>query len=134
MALRERIADGFEAAVPLGLLRTACRCCCLPAVLAGAWLASARANTISSTGDLRSDATLLSCGLGCTLGPGDSDSDFAQWAVVVRDFRVSTASTMQAIFSYGGGVNGQGEVIGQGGFERRYSGGRIHRSWQFGGG
>src|SRR6266567_4822787 len=81
-------------------------------------LALAHAGTTSFTGDLRNDATFVSCGLGCTLDAGSSDGDFAQWAAVVRDFHVGTASTMQAItFSYGGGTNGQGTVIPQGGFE-----------------
>jgi hypothetical protein len=73
---------------------------------------SNRADTVSFTGDLRTDATLLSRGFGCTLGPGNSDGDFAQWAAVLRDFTVSSASAMQAVtFSYGGGINGQGTVI-----------------------
>jgi len=76
------------------------------------------AAVISFTGNLQSDATVLACGSGCTLGPGNSDSDFAQWAAVVRTFAVVVTSTMQAItFSYGGGVNGQGAAIPQGGFE-----------------
>ena len=44
--------------------------------------------------------------------------DYAQWAAVVRTFSVIAPSTMQAItFSYGGGVNGAGTTILQGGFE-----------------
>ncbi len=79
----------------------------------------ASASTIYSfTGDLRSNATFSSCGTGCTLGPSNSDGDYAQWAAAVLDFTVTTASTMDAItFSYGGGVNGNGTVIPEGGFE-----------------
>jgi hypothetical protein len=78
----------------------------------------ASASVISFTGNLRTDATFTSCGTGCTLGPGNTDADFAQWAAVVRTFHVGTPSTMQAItFSYGGGTNGAGMNIGQSGFE-----------------
>ena len=90
----------------------------IAALWAGVWLASAQAGTISFTGNLRTDATVISCGSGCTLGASDPDSAFAQWAAVVRAFTVSQTSTMQAItFSYGGGVNGLGTAIAQGGFE-----------------
>ncbi len=79
---------------------------------------SARAETISFTGTLRTDASVISCGGGCTLGPADDDGSFAQWAAVVNDFTVSETSMMEAItFSYGGGVNGAGQTIAQGGFE-----------------
>jgi hypothetical protein len=55
----------------------------------------------SFTGDLRTDATFISCGSGCTLGAGNSDSDYAQWAAVQRGFSVAASSTVQAItFSY----------------------------------
>jgi hypothetical protein len=94
------------------------RPCLLPATLLVAWLTPTLASTVSFTGDLRTDATFTSCGSGCTLAPADSDSDFAQWAAVVGDFHVATTSTMEAItFSYGGGTNGQGTVIPEGGFE-----------------
>lgn len=90
--------------------------------LIGIWLlpASVDAATLvfSFTGNLRTDATFVSCGEGCTLGPANPDSDYAQWAAVVRDFHVTNASAMQAItFSYGGGVNGAGMTIAEGGFE-----------------
>jgi hypothetical protein len=90
----------------------------LPLALAGIWPSPARANTISFTGDLRSDANFIACGSGCTLMPGNTDGDYAQWAAVAKAFHVATASTMEAItFSYGGGTNGQGTPIAQGGFE-----------------
>lgn len=77
----------------------------------------ASASTISFTGNLRTDATVIDCGPGCTLGAGDSDADYAQWAAVVDLVHVSTTSTLQAItFSYGGGVNGAGTNIPEGGF------------------
>src|ERR1035438_8488936 len=41
---------------------------------------------LSFTGNLRTDATFTSCGSGCTLGPTNSDGDYAQYAAVVRDF------------------------------------------------
>lgn len=78
------------------------------------------ASTISYVENLRTDATVTSCGSGCTLGAGNSDEDYAQYAAVVEDFTVSAASTMTAIsFSYGGGVNGNGNgtTIAEGGLE-----------------
>jgi len=72
----------------------------------------------SFTGNLRTDANVTGCGDACTLGGANSDGDYAQWAAVVRDFHVSSPSTMTAItFSYGGGTNGHGTIIPQGGFE-----------------
>ena len=77
-----------------------------------------QADIQSFTGDLRADATFISCGSGCTLGAGNSDSDYAQWAAVERDFTVAASSMVQAIsFSYGGGTNGNGTAIAPGGFE-----------------
>ncbi len=88
------------------------------AVLAGGIGQSQAGTIVSFTGDLRADATFLSCGSGCTLGITNSDSDYAQWAAVQRSFTVASTSTVQAItFSYGGGINGNGQSIGQGGFE-----------------
>src|SRR5262245_7524157 len=84
------------------------------------WLAcgTARADTISFTGNIRSDATFTGCGSASNLGPRNSDGDYAQWAAVVRSFHLSAASKVEAItFSYGGGTNGAGQVILQGGFE-----------------
>jgi hypothetical protein len=73
---------------------------------------------LSFTGDLRTDATFTSCGDGCTLDTGSLDFDYAQWAAVERDFNVPVSSTVQAItFSYGGGINGSGTSIAEGGFE-----------------
>jgi hypothetical protein len=91
---------------------------CLPTVLlAWVWLAPALADTISFTGNLRTDATFLSCGPGCTLGSGNTDADFAQWAAVGREFNVNVTSVVQAItFSYGGGTNAAGAAIPQGSF------------------
>ena len=87
-------------------------------ILAVIAVRSASADTISFAGNLRDDANVTSCGSGCTLGPSNPDSDYAQWAAVVDSFTVSTASGMQAVtFSYGGGVNGAGTTIAQGGFE-----------------
>lgn len=91
----------------------------LPIVLlVAAFAPSALASTISYTGNLRSDADFTSCGTGCTLGAGDTDSDYAQYAAVVESFTLSAASTVQVVsFSYGGGTNGNGTVIAEGGLE-----------------
>jgi hypothetical protein len=91
-----------------------------PLILAGIainllmWLAHpANADTFSFTGDLRADATFLPPD-----PPPFTDGDYAQFAAVVRTFNVSSTSLMEAItFSYGGGTNGNGMVIAQGGFE-----------------
>jgi hypothetical protein len=79
----------------------------------------AKADTIISfTGDLRSDANVIDCGSGCTLGAGNSDGDYAQWAALVVAFNVPVNETVQIVtFSYGGGTNGNGAVIPQGGLE-----------------
>src|SRR5271157_4934764 len=87
-------------------------------VLAALALPMAKAETISFVGNLRTDANVTACGPSCTLGPFNTDADFAQWAAVVDDFTVTGSSTMKAVtFSYGGGVNGAGHTIAQGGFQ-----------------
>src|SRR5947207_15941072 len=64
----------------------------------------ARASILFYSGDLRTDATVLDCGLGCTLGPADSDDSFAQFAALVTNFSVSTAGPVEAItYGFGGG-------------------------------
>jgi hypothetical protein len=94
---------------------------CLLAMVAGVLAVGTgqlQADILSFTGDLRTDATFNSCGIGCTLDAGNSDFDYAQWAAVERDFTVAASSTVQAItFSYGGGTNGNGMPIAPGGFE-----------------
>lgn len=94
---------------------------CLLAMVAGVLAAGTgqlQADILSFTGDLRTDATFISCGFACTLDAGNSDSDYAQWAAVERNFTVATSSSVQAItFSYGGGTNGNGMAIGADGFE-----------------
>jgi len=78
----------------------------------------ARAGVLFFSGDLRTDATVLDCGSGCTLGPADSDGDFAQWAAVVANFTLSTSGPVQAItYSYGGGVSLGGHAVAAGGLE-----------------
>src|SRR5437879_6498129 len=90
----------------------------LSVLLLGVWVQPVTAGPISFTGNLRTDATFTNCGSGCTLGPGNTDGEYAQYAAVVRTFHVASASPMQAItFSYGGGVNGAGTTILQGGLE-----------------
>ncbi len=64
----------------------------------------ASAGVLSFSGNLRTDATVLDCGPGCTLTPASADSDFAQWTAAVYTFSVPTPSLMQAITtSYAGG-------------------------------
>lgn len=87
-------------------------------LFAGLCEQAGRADTISFTGNLRSDANFTDCGAGCKLGPTNTDGDYAQWAAVAKTFHVGIASTMEAItFSYGGGANGNGKVIARNGFE-----------------
>lgn len=75
-------------------------------------ITGAQATVLSFTGNLGTDATFL------PPVPSPTDGDYAQWAAVVEPFHVSTTSTMEAItFSYGGGTNGNGAVIAEGGFE-----------------
>ncbi len=82
------------------------------------WNPCAIAETISYTGDLRTDANFTACGSGCTLGSSNTDFDYAQWAAVSYSFNVPVASSMTAVtFSYGGGVNGAGVAIPEGGLE-----------------
>jgi hypothetical protein len=81
-------------------------------------IASASPVVFSFAGNLRTNANVIGCGSGCTLDTSNTDGDFAQWAAVANDFTVSTTSSVEAItFSYGGGVNGAGQTIAQGGFE-----------------
>lgn len=100
--------------MPRSLLQSA-----LPVVLlVAAFAPSALASTISYTGNLRTDANVTSCGAGCTLGSADTDADYAQYAAVVESFTLFAASTVQITsFSYGGGTNGNGVVIAEGGLE-----------------
>ncbi|MGA2433922.1 MAG: DVUA0089 family protein [Bryobacteraceae bacterium] len=76
------------------------------------------ANVIFLSGNLRTDATVTSCGAGCTLGPSNTDGDYAQFAAVVDDFTVYTPTTMEAItYGYGGGTSLTGPVVPAGGLE-----------------
>jgi len=78
----------------------------------------ASASTLFFSGNLRTDANVVSCGQGCTLGAANSDYDYAQWAAVVDSFAVTTTSTMAAItYSYAGGVSRTGAVVAAGGLE-----------------
>jgi hypothetical protein len=77
-----------------------------------------KAGTIFFSGDLRTDATVVDCGSGCTLGPSNTDGDYAQWAAVVKTFVVNSASAMQAVtYSYGGGMSQTGPIVTAGGLE-----------------
>jgi hypothetical protein len=79
---------------------------------------AAHAGVISFVGNLRTDANFTACGDLCTLGAGNTDGDYAQWAAFSANFAVPVTSTMTGIsFSYGGGTNGNGALIAQNGFE-----------------
>lgn len=70
------------------------------------------------SGNLRTNANVTSCGFACTLGPSNTDADYAQYAAVVNSFTVSTTTTMEAItYSYGGGTSLTGAVVPAGGLE-----------------
>jgi hypothetical protein len=76
------------------------------------------ANVIFYAGNLRTDATVTDCGAGCTLGPSNTDGDYAQWAAVVNTFTVWNTTTMQALtYSYGGGTSLTGPAVPAGGLE-----------------
>lgn len=95
------------------------------------------ANVIFYSGDLRTNATVTYCGNGCTLGPSNSDGDYAQWAAAVYSFTVSSTTTMEAItYSYGGGTSLTGAIVPAGGLEPYLSlfdsGGNFIASTYFG--
>jgi len=76
------------------------------------------ANVLFFSGNLRTNATVTSCGFGCTLGPSDLDSDYAQFAAVVDSFTVSSTTSMEAItYSYAGGTSLTGANVAAGGLE-----------------
>jgi hypothetical protein len=80
--------------------------------------AAVQGGVISFTGDLRTNATFIACGSGCTLNAGNTDGDYAQWAAFAGTFNVPVSSLMTAVsFSYGGGTNGNGTAITRNGFE-----------------
>jgi len=81
----------------------------------GAWQGVARADVLSFVGNLRDNANVP--GGGYLLSDMVTDLDFAQFTGFAATFTVSAASSMEAItFSYGGGTNGQGTAISEGGF------------------
>src|SRR4051812_36579772 len=94
-------------------------CAWLAACLLFAALQSpARAGIIFHPGNLRTDATVVDCGLACTLGPGDLDGDFAQFAAVLTNFTVDVAGPVQAItYGFAGGTSLGGNPVAAGGFE-----------------
>ena len=76
------------------------------------------AGVIFVSGNLRTDATVTDCGAGCTLGPSNTDGDYAQWAAVVVPFTIWTTSTMEALtYSYAGGTSLSGAIVPSGGLE-----------------
>jgi len=90
--------------------------CALLLILGTAGTASA--DVFFFSGDLRTDATVLSCGTGCTLGPGNTDGDYAQWAAAVYSFNVAAPASVQAItYGYGGGTSLTGTLVPSGGLE-----------------
>jgi hypothetical protein len=77
----------------------------------------AQAGVAFYSGNLRTDAAVFDCGLGCTLGPADADGDFAQWAALLIDFTVSATGPVQAItYGFGGGTSLGGIPVAAGGF------------------
>jgi hypothetical protein len=99
-----------------------------PALFAVVILAGASprlfADSIFFSGNLRTDATVTtinSCGPACTtgtLGPANSDADYAQYAAVVDSFTISSAEDVRFVtYSYGGGTSVTGAVVAAGGFE-----------------
>jgi len=93
-----------------------------PTLLALATLASAAprmaASTIFFSGNLRTDATVTSCGAGCTLDNSNSDFDYAQFAAVVDSFTVTSTTMMSAVsYSFGGGTSRSGHTVAAGGLE-----------------
>lgn len=71
------------------------------------WGAPSRlsADVIFYSGNLRTDATVTACGVGCTLDGLSSDGDYAQWAAVVYSFTVNQTASMEVItYGYGGGA------------------------------
>jgi hypothetical protein len=77
-----------------------------------------KADVIFYSGNLRTDANVIDCGSGCTLGPGNTDLEFANWAAVTYTFVVNTATTVQAItYGYAGGTSLTGAVVPSGGLE-----------------
>src|ERR1039458_3494092 len=94
---RDPSAKGGAAHFALPVLGTLLLLGCSPRLFAG---------VIFLSGDLRTNATVTDCGAGCTLGPSNTDGDYAQWAAVVTPFNVLNNTTMQAItYSYGGGTS-----------------------------
>ena len=95
---------------------------CAPAIVAPLvlWGTPSRlaAEVILYSGSLRTNANVTSCGTGCTLGPSNADSDYAQWAAAVYSFQVHQTTFMEAItYSYGGGTSLTGVNVPAGGFE-----------------
>ena len=76
------------------------------------------ATTLFFHGNLRTDVTATACGPLCTLGPSNTDAEYAQFAAVVVSFSVSTTTAMQAItYGYGGGSSLTGPAVAAGGLE-----------------
>jgi hypothetical protein len=89
-----------------------------PSSLCFLLLPALNAGTLFFSGNLRSDATVTSCGAGCTLAVSDLDPTWAQFAAAVYTFSVPAPSTMYAVtFGYGGGTSGTGALVPAGGFE-----------------
>ena len=95
------------------------------------------ANILFYSGNLRTDATVTGCGTGCSLGAGDTDLAFGQWAAVVESFTVYSTTTLEAItYGFGGGTSLTGAVVSAGGLEPYLSlfdaGGNFLASTYFG--
>jgi hypothetical protein len=105
MSLRPTVSSSWSGLLAVTLLLTA-----------GA--AAAKADAIFFSGNLRTNATVTNCGSGCTLGLGNTDLEYANWAAVTYSFVVSTATTVQAItYGYAGGTSLTGAIVPSGGLE-----------------
>ena len=90
----------------------------LPAALLLAGPKYLAANVIFYSGDLRTNANVIDCGTGCTLGPANTDGEYAQWAAVIYSFTVNSTTTMEAItYGYAGGASLTGPAVAAGGLE-----------------
>ena len=115
--------------------RIACGLAVAFTILGGAPRLSA--NVIFVSGNLRTNATVTDCGSGCTLGPSNTDAEWAQWAAAVTSFTVSAPTPMEAItYSFGGGTSLTGALVPAGGLEPYLSlfdsGGNFLASTYFG--
>lgn len=80
---------------------------------------STRAGTVLFySGDLRTNANIVACGVSCTLVSGDTDAAWAQWAAYSTSFTLAAPQAVSAItYGYAGGTSATGAVVAAGGLE-----------------